>query len=91
MSKEISEEDMRGLNSKESTILTRNLSSGEALIPQQEIIAEVAQLRTLGNMAESLVRFQKPVLCALVYIFFKFYHFTSVFHYNKTLTLPVAL
>ena len=35
----ISEEDMRALNSKESSILTSNLSSTESLIPQQDLIS----------------------------------------------------
>ncbi len=52
---EISEEDMRVLNSKESSILTSNLSSTDCLIPQQEIITDIIQLRTLGNLGESLV------------------------------------
>ena len=54
---QISEEDVRALNSKESSILTSNLSSDDQLIPQQEIIIDVAQQRTLSNLCESLVRF----------------------------------
>ncbi len=52
---QISEEDMRALNSKESSILTSNLSSDDQLIPQQEILTDTAQLKTLGNLCESLV------------------------------------
>ena len=51
----MSEEDMRVMNSKESSILTSNLASTEALIPDTEIISDVGQLRTLGNLTESLV------------------------------------
>ena len=46
---------MRALNSKESSILTSNLSSDDQLIPQQEIITDMSQLRTLSNLCESLV------------------------------------
>ena len=46
---------MRALNSKESNILTTNLSSTECLIQQQELILDVQQLKTLGNLCESLV------------------------------------
>ena len=52
---QISEEDMHALNSKESSILTSNLSSDDQLIPQQEIITDMSQLRTLSNLCESLV------------------------------------
>ena len=51
----MSEEDMRAMNVKESAILTTNLASSESLIPSSEIISDVGQLRTLGNLAESLV------------------------------------
>lgn len=51
----MSEEDMRAMNFKESSILTSNLSSSESLIPQSEIIGDVTQLRTLGNLCESMV------------------------------------
>ncbi|CAH1783447.1 unnamed protein product [Owenia fusiformis] len=50
----LSEADMRVLNSKESDILTSNLASVESLIPLHEIIHDIGQLRTLGNMHESL-------------------------------------
>ncbi len=56
---QISEEDMRALNSKESSILTSNLSSDDQLIPQQEILTDTTQLKTLGNLCESLVGSRK--------------------------------
>lgn len=49
-----SEEEMRALNSKEALILISNLSS-EGIIPQQEIITDVTQMRTIANVHESLV------------------------------------
>lgn len=49
-----SEEEMRALNSKEAVILIRNLSTAESLIPQQEIITDVTQMRTVANVHESL-------------------------------------
>lgn len=52
---EMSEDDLRAMNCKESSILTSNLSSTDALIPQQEVISDVIQLKALGNMVESLV------------------------------------
>ncbi|CAC5411083.1 EXOC4 [Mytilus coruscus] len=48
-----SEEEIRTLNSKEALILISNLSS-EAIIPQQEIITDVTQMRTIANVHESL-------------------------------------
>jgi len=51
---EMSEEDLRAMNSKESSILTSNLSTTEAVIPEQEIITEVGSQKALGNMCESL-------------------------------------
>ena len=51
----MSEEDLRAMNFKESSILTSNLSSSESLIPLSEIISDVVQLRTLGNLCESMV------------------------------------
>lgn len=54
----MSEKDLRAMNSKESSILTSNLSSVEALIPQQEIITDVVHLKTLANLCESLVSFR---------------------------------
>lgn len=42
------------MNSKESTILTGSLGSSDANIPSQEIIQDVSQLRTMGNLHESL-------------------------------------
>jgi len=48
-----SEEEMRALNSKEALILISNLSS-ESIIPQQEIITDVTQMRTIANGRESL-------------------------------------
>lgn len=50
-----SEEEMRALNSKEAVILISNLSSADSLIPQQEIITDVTQMRTVANVHESLV------------------------------------
>lgn len=41
-------------NRKEAEILTGNL--GDQLIPQHEILADPAQLRTLAHLQESLVR-----------------------------------
>jgi exocyst complex component 4 len=52
-----SEQEMRTLNSKESVILITNLSTDETLIPQQEIITDVTQMRTVANVHESLVSF----------------------------------
>ncbi|XP_012937750.1 exocyst complex component 4 isoform X3 [Aplysia californica] len=49
-----SEEEIRALNSKEAVILISNLSSDESLIPQQEIITDVTQMRTVANVHESL-------------------------------------
>ncbi|XP_050406103.1 exocyst complex component 4 [Patella vulgata] len=49
-----SEEEMRALNSKESIILITNLSSDDNLIPQQEIITDITQMRTVANVHESL-------------------------------------
>ena len=40
----MSEDDQRAMNSKESSVLTSNLSSGDALIPPQEIIHGDCQL-----------------------------------------------
>lgn len=40
-------------NRKEAEILTGNL--GDQLIPQHEILADSAQLRTLAHLQESLV------------------------------------
>ena len=50
-----SEQEMRALNSKEAVILITNLSTDETLIPQQEIITDVTQMRTVANVHESLV------------------------------------
>lgn len=58
----MSEEDLRAMNFKESSILTSNLSSGESLIPQSEIIGDVLQLRTLGNLCESTEWFSLRIL-----------------------------
>ncbi|BFZ01690.1 hypothetical protein BsWGS_04730 [Bradybaena similaris] len=49
-----SEEEIRALNSKEAVILISNLSSDESLIPQQEIITDISQMRTVANVHESL-------------------------------------
>ncbi|KAK7110453.1 hypothetical protein V1264_014325 [Littorina saxatilis] len=49
-----SEQEMRALNSKEAVILITNLSTDETLIPQQEIITDVTQMRTVANVHESL-------------------------------------
>ena len=51
---QMSEEDLRAMNSKESAILTSNLSA-ETLISEQEVITDILQLRTLANLCESLV------------------------------------
>ena len=51
----VSEADLRAMNSKESNILTANLSSTDIFIPQQEVITDPATLRSLGNLCESLV------------------------------------
>ena len=48
-----SEREMRALNSKEAVILITNLSADETLIPQQEIITDVTQMRTVANVHES--------------------------------------
>ncbi|ELT88409.1 hypothetical protein CAPTEDRAFT_172210 [Capitella teleta] len=57
----MSEEDMRAMNVKESSILTSNLASSESLIPSSEIISDVGQLRTLGNLTESLEWFSRRI------------------------------
>uniref|UniRef100_A0A0B7A5Q8 Exocyst complex component Sec8 n=2 Tax=Arion vulgaris TaxID=1028688 RepID=A0A0B7A5Q8_9EUPU len=49
-----SEEEIRALNSKEAVILISNLSGDESLIPQQEIITDITQMRTVANVHESL-------------------------------------
>ncbi|ESO90976.1 hypothetical protein LOTGIDRAFT_122393, partial [Lottia gigantea] len=49
-----SEDEMRALNSKEAVILITNLSSDENLIPQNEIITDITQMRTVANVHESL-------------------------------------
>ncbi|KAH9499232.1 Exocyst complex component 4 [Bulinus truncatus] len=49
-----SDEEIRALNSKEAVILISNLSTDESLIPQQEIITDVTQMRTVANVHESL-------------------------------------
>lgn len=49
-----SEEEMRALNLKEAMILISNLSTADSLIPQQEIITDVTQMRTVANVHESL-------------------------------------
>ncbi|GFO03009.1 exocyst complex component 4, partial [Plakobranchus ocellatus] len=49
-----SEEEIRALNSKEAVILISTLSTDESLIPQQEIITDVTQMRTVANVHESL-------------------------------------
>ena len=51
---EMSEMDLHAMNCKESSILTSNLSSTDALIPPQEVICDLGQLRALANMVESL-------------------------------------
>ncbi|XP_023930065.1 exocyst complex component 4 [Lingula anatina] len=56
-----SEADMRAMNSKESEILTGNLSSSETTIPLHEIISDSSQLRTLGNLHESLEWFSNKM------------------------------
>ena len=50
-----SPEDLRALNSKESMILTTNLSSPESVIPDHEVISDQANIKTLANLCESLV------------------------------------
>ncbi|XP_021371891.1 exocyst complex component 4-like isoform X1 [Mizuhopecten yessoensis] len=49
-----SEEEMRTLNSKEVNILISNLSSSDSMIPQQEIITDATQMRTIANYHQSL-------------------------------------
>ncbi|GFR81718.1 exocyst complex component 4, partial [Elysia marginata] len=49
-----SEDEIRALNSKEAVILISTLSTDESLIPQQEIITDVTQMRTVANVHESL-------------------------------------
>ncbi|GAB1604300.1 exocyst complex component 4-like [Argonauta hians] len=49
-----SEEEIRALNLKEAMILISNLSTADSLIPQQEIITDVTQMRTVANVHESL-------------------------------------
>ncbi|KAK3096041.1 hypothetical protein FSP39_022371 [Pinctada imbricata] len=54
ISTECSEEEIKALNSKEALILISNLTSSEAMIPQQEIITDITQMRTIANVHESL-------------------------------------
>ena len=51
----VSEEDMHAMNSKESDILTSNLSSQDVVIPQEETITDHIQLSALGHLCQSLV------------------------------------
>lgn len=51
----VSEEDLRAMNAKESTVLTNNLlTGGEGAVPYNEIISDSSQLRSLGNLCESM-------------------------------------
>ncbi|XP_064465893.1 exocyst complex component 4-like isoform X2 [Ornithodoros turicata] len=65
---EESPEEVRLRNKKESEILIRNLTGG-MLIPQHEILSDVAQLRVLAQLQESLEwlssRIQAVASCAV--------------------------
>ncbi|XP_074643044.1 exocyst complex component 4-like [Tubulanus polymorphus] len=56
----ISEEDMRALNSKESIILTSNLSTFES-ISESDIITDAFQLKALANLQESFEWFSYQI------------------------------
>ncbi|XP_065289302.1 exocyst complex component 4 isoform X2 [Dermacentor albipictus] len=62
---EESPEEVRLRNKKESEILIGNLASG-TLIPPHEILSDVAQLRVLAQLQESLVQDLPPVPDATV-------------------------
>jgi exocyst complex component 4 len=57
----MSEDDLLRMNLKESNILTSNLSSSESLEPQVEIIRDIALLRSIGNLCESMDWFSQRV------------------------------
>lgn len=52
---QMSDDDLYLMNSKESSVLTSNLLTTESSEPQLEILADVANLRALGNLCESMV------------------------------------
>ncbi|XP_064630302.1 exocyst complex component 4-like isoform X2 [Lineus longissimus] len=56
----ISEEDMRALNSKESVILNGNLASADSIHPH-DIMNDTTQLRSLANLQESFEWFSAKV------------------------------
>lgn len=51
----MSEDELRLMNSKESSILTSNLSTSESHVASSEIITDVVLLRALGHLCESMV------------------------------------
>jgi len=51
----MSEDELRLMNSKESSILTSNLSTSESHVTSSEIISDVMLLRALGHLSESMV------------------------------------
>ncbi|ESN96349.1 hypothetical protein HELRODRAFT_186534 [Helobdella robusta] len=59
---QISDEDLRAMNAKESTVLTNNLLTGnESNVLFNEIISDTAILRTLGNLCESMEWFSSRI------------------------------
>lgn len=70
---EESPEEVRLRNKKESEILIGNLASG-TLIPPHEILSDVAQLRVLAQLQESLVRMllQNLYFCHWLCVMVKF-------------------
>ena len=51
----MSEDELRMMNAKESSILTSNLSTSESHVANSEIISDVTLLRALGQLCESMV------------------------------------
>jgi exocyst complex component 4 len=57
----MSDDDLHQMNSKESSILTSNLSTSEQREPQVEIITDTALLRSVGNLCESMEWFSQRI------------------------------
>jgi hypothetical protein len=51
----MSEDELRMMNAKESSILTSNLSTSESHVASSEIISDITLLRALGHLCESMV------------------------------------
>jgi len=54
---QMSDDDLYLMNSKESSVLTSNLLTNEQSELQLEIISDTVNLRALGNLCESMVRY----------------------------------